>query len=133
MVTSVNVSVVKKKGVKRAPPANIDDCPPPDDPTKTRWTGLQRPAPAGLVHGSSSDGLFSNEDDSFAIEAIIGERRVGAGDAEYKVRWVGYGDASDSWLKEDQFSVGFQTTLKQFCEVINGRAGTGCFLRAGNG
>jgi hypothetical protein len=110
----VNVSVVKRKGVKRAAPVNVDDCAPPDDPSKTRWVGLQRPAPAGLTHGSS-DGLFSNEDDSFAIEAIIGERQVG-GNTEYKVRWVGFNATHDSWLKEDEFSIGFQSTLKHWRE-----------------
>jgi hypothetical protein len=111
----------RKRAWSDPPPADIDDCPPPEDPSKTRWVGPQRPAPADLIHGSS-DGLFSNEDDSLAIEAIVGERQVG-GDTEYKVRWVGYDASHDSWLKQNEFSIGFQSTLKNWRERNNRQAG----------
>jgi hypothetical protein len=45
----------------------------------------------------------------------VGERKVD-GVTEYKVRWVDHDESEDSWLPEDQFTHGFESTLKHWRE-----------------
>ena len=107
------VSVVKKAGVPRAD-FKIDNCQPPDDGGKTRWVGIKRPAPAGLEFRDYEEaGLFRDDEDTYAIEAIIGERGEDSS-KEFLVRWMGYDESHDSWLGEDSFSVGFQSLLRDW-------------------
>ena len=111
--TLQEVSVVKKTGVPRAE-RKIDNCRPPDANETTRYVGIQRPPPANLEYRDYEEaGLFQDSEDMVAIEAIIDERD-GKDGREYKVRWQGFDASHDSWLKEAQFSFGFQTLLREW-------------------
>jgi len=92
-----NVSQVKRTGIPPRKRAHIASCPEPNDGSQVRWVGLG-PEPPGVVHGSSA-GLFQGGDDMAEIEKICNEKKT-AGGLEYLVRWKGFDESHDEWLKE---------------------------------
>jgi hypothetical protein len=88
-----DVSVVKTKKEPRPPQR---PCSPPVDGGKARWVGLT-PEPPGLEHRNFDD-LFDSE--AFAeVERIVQERKA-KNQAEYLIRWKGFGPEHDTWVKE---------------------------------
>ena len=92
----VNMSVVKRSGVRRKP-TRITHCAEPED-QKKRWVGLSR-EPDGLQHGSYAK-LFQNDDDMAEIEKIVDERKTSEG-VQYKIKWKGHNDSYNEWIDAD--------------------------------
>lgn len=56
---------------------------PPNPPSRTRRQRL----PKGVFH----------------VDFILNHRTVESGETEYFVKWLGYGDKENSWVKLDDF------------------------------
>jgi transposase len=107
-----NISVTKRGAVRPKKRQKLGACAPPEE-GKTRWTGIG-PEPAGVEHAGYGD--LWDEDQYDAVEAIVGERRGANNKSEYLVKWRGYDESYNEWLRADKFSAGFESMMRNWTE-----------------
>ena len=101
------IDISADKPGKRAPEPRA----PPE--AATRWAGLgDRPEESNQCETEQK--LFTNDDDCFAVEAIIDRRTREDGKKDYLVRWEGHGEEADSWLGEEDFTTGLDACLREW-------------------
>ena len=95
-----NLAYVTEAQARRAL-TDFDAADEPDEPgpdySDERWYEI----PAGADIERVMVATVGGEENAYVVEKIVEHRVTASGDAEYKVRWAGHGEASDTWERHE--------------------------------